>query len=165
MSENSSAEILMKKRKERRLFTPEEDALLLEIMAMGIFRSWSEVAENFSGRTPRQCRDRWNNYISPQNHNGPWSAEEDRQLLYAVHYYGFKWTVIAKTFVGRSENNVKNRWYTKFCQKTYVSKKDIAVSSSCPNLYGSTSEVKKNRVVLPPISTFITEIPSVFPLI
>ena len=101
-----------KQKKIRKLFTPQEDALLTKIMFQGPFETWIAVAEQLPGRTPRQCRDRWVNYLSPSNKNGPWTSEEDQLLTEKYMEHGPQWTTIAKFFDGRSENNVKNRWYT-----------------------------------------------------
>ena len=99
-------------KKIRKLFSPQEDALLTQIMYKQPFETWSAVAEQLPGRTARQCRDRWVNYLSPSNKNGPWTHEEDQLLAEKYIEHGPQWTTIAKFFDGRSENNVKNRWYT-----------------------------------------------------
>jgi hypothetical protein len=93
----------------RRLFTPEEDALLFRVMVENPFLNWMTVASHLHGRTPRQCRDRWANYLSPDNKNGPWTELEDEMLIAKFHELGAHWTTIAKFFEGRSESNVKNR--------------------------------------------------------
>ena len=42
------------------------------------------------------------------------NAEEDNLLLHLVKIYRNKWVHIASHFDGRSDSNVKNRWYTHF---------------------------------------------------
>lgn len=101
-----------KPKKIRKLFSPQEDAILSQIMFQEPFQTWIAVAEKLPGRTARQCRDRWVNYLSPTNKNGPWTHEEDKLLADKYLEHGPQWTTIAKFFDGRSENNVKNRWYT-----------------------------------------------------
>ena len=101
-----------KQKKIRKLFSPQEDAILTKIMYQQPFETWIAVAEHLPGRTARQCRDRWVNYLSPSNKNGPWTSEEDQLLTEKYMEHGPQWTTIAKFFDGRSENNVKNRWYT-----------------------------------------------------
>lgn len=99
-------------KKMRKLFSAEEDAFLAKIMFEEPFTTWIAVASHFTGRSARQCRDRWTNYLAPENKNGPWTREEDELLSEKYVELGPQWTVIAKFFDGRSENNVKNRWYT-----------------------------------------------------
>jgi hypothetical protein len=31
-------------------------------------------------RTPRQCKERWRNYLDPQINNGEWMADDDQKL-------------------------------------------------------------------------------------
>jgi hypothetical protein len=108
-----SGYILLRGRKQpSRPFTPEEDALLSQVMKVAACSSWIDIAERIPGRTARQCRDRWENYVCPRNKNGPWTPEEDIILVQKVREHGCRWAKIAKSFDGRSENNVKNRWYT-----------------------------------------------------
>ena len=54
-----------KPKKMRKLFSPQEDALLTKIMFQQPFETWIAVAEQLPGMTARQCRDRWVNYLSP----------------------------------------------------------------------------------------------------
>jgi hypothetical protein len=63
------------------------------------------------GRTARQCRDRYKNYLMESLVNAPWSPEEDAILLDRFQLLGPKWVEIGKLLHGRSGNNVKNRWY------------------------------------------------------
>jgi hypothetical protein len=78
----------------------------------GRFTTWIDIATQLPGRCARQCRDRWANYLCPGNKNAAWTASEDELLVEKVTEMGSHWSVIAKSFDGRSENNVKNRWYT-----------------------------------------------------
>ena len=41
---------------------------------------------------------------------GGWMREEDRLLLQLVHEKGFAWRTIAKSFVERSEDSLRNRF-------------------------------------------------------
>jgi hypothetical protein len=101
----------------RRLFTPEEDTLLCLAVQDHRLTTWIEIATRIRGRTARQCRDRWANYLCPQNKNAAWTTAEDELLLSRFLEIGPHWSAIAKFFDGRSENNVKNRWYTHVRQR------------------------------------------------
>jgi hypothetical protein len=95
-------------------FTNEEDELIRKLVAHHGTNAWDLIAAQMMGRTPRQCRERWNSYLMPSLRNGPWDAEEDTQLVHLVRQFGNKWVAISKFFYGRSDSNVKNRWYTHF---------------------------------------------------
>ena len=139
MSDNKS--VSKSGKKIRKLFSQQEDALLTQIMYQQPFETWIAVAEQLPGRTARQCRDRWVNYLSPSNKNGPWSHEEDQLLAEKYLEHGPQWTTIAKFFDGRSENNVKNRWYT------YV--KSRFNTAPTPHVSNQQNQPKRTQTVTP----------------
>ncbi|OHT10239.1 hypothetical protein TRFO_20543 [Tritrichomonas foetus] len=96
----------------RRPFTVEEDARLIEIMNSAEFINWEVVAQKMGGRSSRQCRERWVNYLSPGIRTDPWTEMEDRLLIQKMNELGRCWSTIGQFFNGRSENDVKNRWYS-----------------------------------------------------
>ena len=96
----------------RRPFTVEEDARLIDIMNKGDFINWEIVAQQMGDRSSRQCRERWVNYLSPGIRTDPWTDYEDRLLVQKINELGRCWSTIGQFFNGRSENDVKNRWYS-----------------------------------------------------
>lgn len=72
--------------------------------------SWKLIASQIRGRTMRQCRDRWFNYLAPEL-NLPWTDTEDAILLREVRNLGCDWTQIARFFPNRANINCKNRWH------------------------------------------------------
>ena len=101
-----------KKPKYRTHFTPEEDEKLKELVHRHGTNSWIVVAANLPSRTARQCRERYNMYLSPNVDKSPWTSEEDRLLLRKVQEFGSKWAKIRGWFGNRTVNNIKNRWNT-----------------------------------------------------
>ena len=114
----------------RRKFSPEEDVQLSKLIEIYGPKKWDTIALSMPGRTGRQCRDRFTNYLDPSLTNGPWTKEEDIMLQQKVYEIGLHWNIIAKFFKGRSTNNIKNRWYTYFCkQKQYFSSQNMLVNN------------------------------------
>jgi hypothetical protein len=93
-------------------FTPEEDARLREVVARCGTNDWSIVAREMFDRKPRQCRERWNNYVNPVLVNSAWSLAEDRLLEAKFNELGARWKEITQFFPTRSKNQVKYRWMT-----------------------------------------------------
>jgi hypothetical protein len=100
---------LPKRRQQKSAFTSEEDVRLTELVTMMGVGAWSEIVKMMSGRTSRQCRERWNLYLSPRVCNEPWSPEEDAELIRLFQSVGPKWTSIAANFPKQTANNIKNR--------------------------------------------------------
>ncbi|CAG9313613.1 unnamed protein product [Blepharisma stoltei] len=67
------------------------------------------VHKGLKVRTGKQCKERWNNHLDPNVNKGPWSNEEDLQLLELYKAYGNKWSKISQILKTRTENSIKNR--------------------------------------------------------
>jgi hypothetical protein len=94
----------------RHKFSKGEDEQLKKLVAMHGENNWVVVAGEMNNRTPRQCRERYKNYLSPLIKNGPWTPEEEQLLERKVKECGPRWAKIALCFEHRSDVNVKNHW-------------------------------------------------------
>ena len=101
-------------------FTKQEDAILLEQVNKLGAKKWNTIAQALPGRTSRQCRDRFMNYLNNSLVNGPWTEDEDILLEQKYEEYGPQWSFITTFFKGRSSNNIKNRWYTHVSKRRNV---------------------------------------------
>lgn len=97
-------------------FTKNEDDKIIELVKKFGTKKWTIVAAFMKGRTAKQCRDRYSNYLIPGIFNGEWSREEDELLVKLFKENGSKWSVIHKYFPKRSANSIKNRWYYFLCK-------------------------------------------------
>ena len=102
-----------KKQISRHKFSQEEDDLLRKLVNEHGTTNWRFIAESIPGRSARQCRDRWKNYLMPGIAKGPWSPEEDALLEEKYKEMGPQWSRIAKFFPNRTDINIKNRWATR----------------------------------------------------
>ena len=101
----------------RKHFTQEEDIKLKSLVMQFGDQNWKEISKHMFKRSPRQCRERYKFYLSPNLNNMIWTKEEDTYLQILVSYYGNKWSLISKFFLGRTEINVKCRYYRLERQK------------------------------------------------
>lgn len=134
----------------RRPFSVEEDARLMEIMRNQEFVNWDNVATQMPERTCRQVRERWVNYLSPNIRNDPWTEHEDYLLLEKINEMGRSWSNIGHFFDGRSENDIKNRWYShiKYRIRADVDGKFHFVTDPSQSLYPERK--KRNRTKICP---------------
>jgi len=95
----------------RNPWTPQEDAQLMELMKK-YGQSWAMISSVLVGRTGKQVRDRYLNKLRPNIKLGDWSAEEDERLVALCKEVGNRWSLIATHLPGRTEGQVKNRYYS-----------------------------------------------------
>lgn len=94
-------------------FSKEDDIQLIMLVNEFGTLNWSEIASRMEGRNPRQCRERWNNYVNPDLIPRDWTPQEDYLLELKYLELGPKWHVIASFFKNRSVNNIRSRWRGK----------------------------------------------------
>ena len=72
--------------------------------------NWRAISVAMKTRTPRQCRERYQNYLSPDITNAEWTEEDDNLIKQLFEKYGNKWNKISKFFNGRTGNAIRNRY-------------------------------------------------------
>ncbi|CAD8154128.1 unnamed protein product [Paramecium octaurelia] len=122
-----------KRSRTNNFWKPEED-LELALLVQQLGKKWTKIAKIVQNRNSKQCRDRFTNTIDPELKKNCFTPEED-QLIYEKYLeYGPRWSSISRLLQGRSDNQVKNRFYTTIrskylqCQNPYYSKQ-VACSS------------------------------------
>lgn len=79
-----------KKKVAKSRWLPEDDELLRSAVRELGSKKWKQIAERFADRTDLQCQHRWQKVLSPTLHKGPWSKEEDAEVIRLVGKYGPK---------------------------------------------------------------------------
>ncbi len=97
----------------RRAWSDEEDIKLkaLTIAHGDQHNKWAVIAESMTGRTNKQCRERYRNHLAPALKNGEFSAEEDAIIINLQRKYGNRWSKFLPFLPERTDNAVKNRFH------------------------------------------------------
>ena len=92
---------------QRKKFSIDEDARLKKLVCIFGPGNWGKISKMMDNRNARQCRDRYNNYLSPHLNLSPYTYEEEIKLENLVQKYGRKWSLISKFFYNRTEISLK----------------------------------------------------------
>ena len=98
-------------------WTPEEDAKLRQLVEKYGKQKWSYIGKFLPGRIGKQCRERWHNHLNPDLTKKAWTKEEENVIIEVRAKLGNRWAKIARMLPGRSDNDVKNRWYASLRKK------------------------------------------------
>jgi len=110
-------------------WTAEEDNILREKRAL-YGRKWAKIAAHLPGRQGKQCRERFVNHLDPELKKGEWTDDEEAILIAMHEHHGNRWANISKQLPGRSDNDVKNHWYSTIQRKFQQHGKDKLIQAA-----------------------------------
>ncbi|XP_027069326.2 uncharacterized protein [Coffea arabica] len=109
----------------------EEDERLIAAVSILGERRWDSLAKA-SGlrRSGRSCRLRWMNYLRPNLKHGHITEEEEHLIVQLHKQWGNRWSRIARSLPGRTDNEIKNYWRTHLRKKALILEEESSASNS-----------------------------------
>ncbi|KAM3140098.1 hypothetical protein pb186bvf_007898 [Paramecium bursaria] len=97
--------------KKRFNWTKEEDEQVIKLHKV-LGPKWKDISKHFNNRKYRNVRSRYLNILIPDLNKNPFTEEEDLQIITKYSQIGSRWARIAEGLHKRTDNQVKNRFYS-----------------------------------------------------
>ncbi|XP_062224834.1 MYB-like transcription factor EOBII [Phragmites australis] len=96
-------------------WTSQEDKLLVEHVRQHGEGRWNSVSKHTElKRSGKSCRLRWVNYLRPDLKRGKITPQEESIIVQLHALWGNRWSTVARSLPGRTDNEIKNYWRTHF---------------------------------------------------
>ena len=96
--------------------------------------NWKEISTHFESniniyteRNAKQIKEHYLNYLRPGIRKEDWTLEEDLELVKYLNLYETNWKALEKQFQGRTQNQIKNRYFGRL--KKLAEKKLMKMNS------------------------------------
>jgi len=108
----------VEKKSPPRKWSIEEDKLLSAAVAKYGAKNWKQISQFVPQRNHTQCLQRWAKVLAPDLRKGPWTPDEDTNLVAAVMGLEQKgegvvkdWADVADQIKGRTTKQCRERWF------------------------------------------------------
>ncbi|KAF3792576.1 MYB-like transcription factor [Nymphaea thermarum] len=116
-------------------------------------RAWSREEDVLLriciGKCRKSCRLRWFNYLSPNIKRGPFAPDEDDLIVRMHTLLGNRWSLIAGRMLGRTANDIKNRWNSHLNKQITVDRQREKEAPPIPSVVVVKPQVHRPTVKTP----------------
>lgn len=124
---------LQNKKEHKNSWTKEQDEYIRNLVDPN---DWNSIAEKAnllfpkSEKTPQEYNKRWQSLTDDIENRDPWSTREEVCVLIAHNLYKNKWSEMGSMLKGRSNNTIKNKFYSIFRRiKGKIQKSDYSYNN------------------------------------
>jgi len=125
-----------------------EDLKLLEWVEKEGPTKWTACAESITGRSGKQCKERWCNTLDPEVKKGDWQDAEDKTIFRLFQKIGPKWTEMTRYLPGRTENSIKNRFYSTIRKAKHIKPAPLLSRTTLQSLPSPSNPSVNSQLVL-----------------
>jgi Myb-like DNA-binding protein FlbD len=122
----------------------DEDRMLELLVSTLGPQSWLEISTSMGTRTAKQCRERYHNFLKPDLVHTPITMDEAKIIVVMVAQHGRRWAMISKCLEGRSDNAVKNWWYSYAHRQRRIARGNTRLESE-RQMLGDTDQAVKSQ--------------------
>ena len=124
------------KEEQKEDWTKEQDALVRNLVSLYGTHDWTIIADNvnasfpYSHKSAKDCSRRWQDFLNGTGAKEPWTEQEELNMIIAHKRYKNRWSEMAEFLKGRSNNTIKNKFYSVFRKiKGKIQKNDYTYES------------------------------------
>ncbi len=101
-------------------WTPEQDSLLHSLISASGTKDWPRIADAINAsfshaqKTAKQCAGRWQEFLEVEGSKRAWTEQDELNMIIAHKRHKNRWADISESLKGRSNNTIKNKFYSVF---------------------------------------------------